>query len=308
MTEAKQDSRFKQWFKKRKLSPFKIIGFIVLLVYTISMLSLMIWGVSTSLKTQMDFRKDKIGLPAGWPWEWEWSNIAFVFSRFKIVHTTATEANKPIGFWAMLLNTLVYAGGCAVISALVTCVVAYLTTNFDYPLSKIVTTIVIVTMILPIVGAYPSEMQILKAIGVYNTRFGAWVQKFNFLGMYFLVFQATFKSMSKEYSEAASIDGASEMQILLKIIFPIVRNTLFTIIILNFVALWNDYQAPLLYFPDYPTLTYGLYFVSRHGGNQMSTVPMKLSIAVVVLLPILIIFMVFRNRILGNVTMGGVKE
>ena len=285
-----------------------VVGFIVLLAYTVSMLSLMGWGFFTALKTQMQFRKDKIGLPPGMPWDWEWQNIQFVFSRFQMVITTATEANKVINFWQMLLNTLIYAGGCAVIASFVTCVMAYMTTNFDYPLSKVITGIVIVTMILPIVGSYPSEMQILKALGIYNWRFGAWIQKFNFLGMYFLVFQATFKSMSREYSEAASIDGASEAQIFLRIILPIVRNTLFTIMILNFVALWNDYQAPLLYFPDYPTLTYGLYFVSNHGGNQMSTVPMKMSAALVILLPILIILLVFRNRILGNVTMGGVKE
>lgn len=308
MKQENKLTRLKQYLKKIKISPFNIICCILLFVYTIAMLILIGWGFFTALKTQMQFRTDKIGLPPGMPWEWEWNNLLFVFSRFQIVITTTTVANKPIGFWEMLINTLLYAGGCAIISAVVTCVVAYLTTNFDYALSKIVTATVIVTMILPIVGAYPSEMQILKALGVYNTRFGPWIQKFNFLGLYFLVFQATFKSMSKEFSEAASIDGANEMQILLKIMFPIVRNTLFTVIILNFVAFWNDYQAPLLYFPDFPTLTYGLYFFSRHGGNAMSTVPMKMSASFIILLPILIIFLAFRNRILGNVTMGGVKE
>ena len=308
MFQRLKNFNLKRYIKNIKISPFKVVGLIVLLTYTISMLSLMGWGFFTALKSQMEFRKDKVGLPDGWPWGWEWQNIGFVFSRFYILTTTATVANKPIGFWEMLLNSMVYAGGGAVICSVVTCVMAYMTTNFEYRLSKVITAIVIVTMILPIVGSYPSEMQILKALGIYNTRFGPWIQKFNFLGMYFLVFQATFKSMSKEYSEAASIDGASELQILLKIIFPIVRNTLFTIIILNFVALWNDYQAPLLYFPAYPTLTYGLDFVSRTSSNQMSTVPMKMSGAIVILLPILTIFMVFRNRILGNVTMGGVKE
>ena len=299
---------FKKWLKNLKISPFKIAGLLILLIYTISMFALLSWGFFSALKTQMEFRLNKTGLPKGMPWEWEWKNITLVFSRFRLLVNTETVANKYIGFWEMFLNTMVYAGGCAIIASVVTCVVAYLTTNFDYPLSKVVTATVIVTMILPIVGAYPSEMQILKGLGLYNTRFGAWAQKFNFLGMYFLVFQATFKSMSKEYAEAASIDGASEMQILLKIVFPIVRNTLFTIILLNFVTLWNDYQAPLLYFPAYPTLTYGLYWVTNNGGNALSTVPMKMSGALVILLPILIIFLVFRNRIIGNVTMGGVKE
>ena len=304
----KEKFSWKKFFQKLEISPFKIVGLIVLALYALSMLALMYWGLTTALKTQMEFRVNKLGLPKGMPWEWEWSNIFYVFSNFKIYINTATEANKPIKFGAMLLNTVVYAGGCAVISAVVTMVMAYMTTNFEYRMSDIITKIVIITMILPIVGAYPSEMQILKTLGLYDTRFGSWVQKFNFLGMYFLVFQATFKSMSKEFSEAASIDGASELQILLLIVFPIVRNTLFTIIILNFVAFWNDYQAPLLYFPSFPTLAYGLDFVTRHGGNKMSIVPMKMSGALVILLPILIIFLVFRNRILGNVTMGGVKE
>ena len=298
----------KKKLKKIKISPFKIVGFIVLAVYAISVLALIFWGLFTALKTQPEFRADKVGLPNGWPWEWEWSNIWYLFNNFNMVITTDTVANKVISFWEMLFNTVWYAVGGAVISTMVTCIVAYLTTNFDYRLSHITTTLVIVVMMLPIVGAYPSEMQILKGLGLYNSRIGPWIQKFNFLGMYFLVFQATFKSTSKEYAEAACIDGASEMQILLKIMIPIVRNTIFTIIILNFVALWNDYQSPLLYFPDYPTLAYGLYFITAFGLNEMSTTPMRLSGAVVVLLPVLILFLVFRNRILGNVTMGGVKE
>lgn len=297
-----------RFLKGLKISPFKIVGLIIFVAYTISMLAMLAWGVFTALKTQAEFRLNHVGLPKGWPWEWEWHNIGYVFENFYILTNTATLANKKIGFAEMLFNTIWYAGGGAAIVTMTTCIMAYMTVNFDYKISRIITTGVIIVMMLPIIGAYPSEMQILKALGLYNTRIGPWVQKFNFLGLYFLVFQATFKSFSKEFTEAAYIDGASELQILLKIMIPLVRNTIFTIMILNFVALWNDYQAPLLYFPSYPTLAYGLDFVTKYGTNEMSTTPMRLSGAIIIMLPILVLFLIFKDRIIGNVSMGGVKE
>lgn len=294
--------------KKVEITPYKVITLIVLTIYSISMLVVLLWGVNTALKAQSEFRVNRVGFPKGWPWEWEWSNLIYVFSNFEVLVNTETVANKVIDFWSMLFYTVWYALGGAVIITMVTCIMAYMTTYFKYRLSNVITAIVVVTMILPIVGAYPSEIQILKTLGLYNTLYGMWIQKAHFLGMYFLVFQATFQSVSKEYSEAAYIDGASELQILVRIMLPIVRNTIFTVILLYFVAFWNDYQTPLMYFPNYPTLAYGLQFVSQYGTNKMSTVPMRLSGAIVILLPILTIFLIFRNRILGNVTMGGVKE
>ena len=81
--------------------------------------------------------------------------------------------------------------------------------------------------------------------------------------------------------------------------------------LLYFVGFWNDYNAPLLYFPSYPTLAYGLYYITSGPGayeTAISIPPMRLAASMILFVPIVIVFVIFRDRIIGNVTIGGVKE
>ena len=75
-------NKAKDFIKNLKISPFKVIGLIVLALYAISLLSLLVWGFFTSIKTQAEFRLNYVGLPKGMPWQWEWRNIAYVFDNF----------------------------------------------------------------------------------------------------------------------------------------------------------------------------------------------------------------------------------
>ena len=92
-----------------------------------------------------------------------------------------------------------------------------------------------------------------------------------------------------------------------RIMLPLVRNTFFTVFLIKFVELWNDYQVPLLYLPSRPTLSFGLYFVSNYTGNTISTVPLRMAGCIIILLPILALFIAFKEKLMGNITMGGVK-
>ncbi len=135
-----------------------------------------------------------------------------------------------------------------------------------------------------------------------------WILKANFLGMYYLVFFAYFKGISKEYSEAAYIDGAGETRVFLSIIIPIVRNMFFTVMLIKFIEFWNDYQTPLIYTPKYPPISYGLYLFAFSNEQAISWPTIKMTGAMLTMMPILIVFLIFHNKIIGNVTMGGVKE
>jgi ABC-type glycerol-3-phosphate transport system permease component len=290
---------------------------LMMIIISVGLVALMCWGVYTSLKTQINWDDDPVGLPTGWPWDWAWSNISTVFNRFvvKVDYTNAAGAiiasKVPVNIWYMLIYTLIYAGGGAVVMSMTTCIMGYMTARYPNKFSSILTVVVITVMALPVVGSSTSELQIMIKLGLYNTLTGAIVQKFNFLGVYFLVFQAFFVGLSNEYAEAAEIDGASQFRILWNIMIPMARNILFTVILLNFVGLWNDYNSPLLYFPSYPTLAYGLYYITSGPGayeTAISNPPMRLAASMILFVPILTIFIIFRNRIIGNVTMGGVKE
>ena len=285
----------------------KGIIFGILALYTLLMVGLILWGLFSSLKSIDEFRKNSLWLPHGWPWQWAWGNFLTVFQKFEVpvypngVPSTAFIEN-------MLLNTILYVLVGAFLQAFVPCIMAYATSRFRNLFSSFITGIVIVTMIIPIVGSYPSEVQLLKTLHLYDNYLGMWLQKANFLGMYYLVFYAAFTAVPKDMSEAASIDGASEAKIMFRITFPLVRNVFFTVMLIKFIEFWNDYQTPLLYFPSLPTLSYGLFHLANSRANELSNVPMRMASCIIVLVPILILFLCFSKRIMGNVTMGALKE
>ena len=109
-------------------------------------------------------------------------------------------------------------------------------------------------MIIPTVGNLPSELQMVVSLNLYNKIYGLWLLKANFLGMYFLMFYGVFKAFPASFTEAAKIDGANNWTIMIKIAFPLVFNVMSTVLLINFINFWNDYQTPLLYMPAYPTV------------------------------------------------------
>ena len=289
--------------KKKKISAFNLLLSILLIVYSVSMIIPLVWALFTSVKEQYDFLDNVLGLPS----KVMWQNFATVFSYFS-APATKGDYQEMHNFWQMLINTLLYVVGCSFASTIVPCITAYAVAKFPQKkMSSIIYGTVIAVMMIPIVGSYPAEIDMLRRLGIYNTLFGVWIQKANFLGTYFLVFHAAFKSFAKDYSEAAEVDGANEFTVMSKIMLPLARNVFFTVFLILFVTYWNDYQTPLLYLPSRPTLSYGLYYVSNYTANMISTVPMRMAGCIIVLLPILILFIAFNDKLMGNITLGGVK-
>ena len=126
--------------------------------------------------------------------------------------------------------------------------------------------------------------------------------------MYYLVFFAAFKGVSKEYSEAASIDGASEFTIMVRIMLPMVKTVMLTVFLIKFIELWNDYQNPMLYLPSYPTVAFGVYYMSVVNRTNDISTTVRLAGSILMAVPVLILFVCFKDKLIGNLSMGGVKE
>lgn len=272
---------------------------VLLVLYSISIIFLLLWGLNTSLKTRNDFRLNVMGLPK----KFEWANYVMVITNWNV---TPQRTNLNIGFLPQLLYTLLYTFGGAFLQTFCFCIMAYISSKYKYLFSKIIYTVVIITMVIPIVGSTPATIKFMSSLRLYDTFLGAYIMKFNFLGMYFLIFHASFSSLSNEYTEAAVIDGANEWQVMFKIMFPLVMPTFATIFLIKFIEFWNDYSTPLIYLPTHPTLAYGVQDMSTNG--DVNKVPERIASCMVLALPITVLFIVFRNKIMGNVTMGGVKE
>ena len=164
-------------------------------------------------------------------------------------------------------------------------------------------------MIIPIVGAYLSDIQVLNALGLYDKWAGFFVHKMHCISVYYLVFKAVFKSISISYSEAAYIEGAGEYTVMFRVVIPLARTVILTVYLIYFITYWNDYNTSLLYLRTKPTLAYGIYYiVFKQAENVICNVPMRMAGAFLLFTPILILFSFFRKSIMQNLSMGGVKE
>lgn len=294
---------------KKKVDFFSVGLLLMLCVYVVVMLAMLLWAFFTSLKTYPQFRLDNLGLPKGKPWEWAWKNYSDAFEFFNVPNIPVGDGTtRTVYLTEMFLYSFLYAGGCSFFAALIPCITAYATSRYAFRFSKIIYTLVIVVMALPIVGSLPAEITVARTFNIYGKIWGVWILKANFLGMYYLVFHAYFKGISKEYYEAAYLDGAGEYRIFMSIVLPLVKNIFFTVMLIKFIEFWNDYQTPLIYTPNYPPVAYGLYRFHESSDGKANWPTNQITASMLMMIPTLILFIIFHNKLIGNISMGGVKE
>ena len=295
------------------------ITFAILLLYSVSILYTLIWGIITSLKSDIDFASlgNVLGLP-----RWDYSekeiklyNYTYLIDVFKLEvvakyysGNTLISSRGVYRFPQMIIFSLIYCGGGCIVATLVPCLVAYLVTKFKYKFSKVIYGTALLIMVLPIVGSEPARLALLRDLRIYDTFIGEFLMKSSFLGMYFFVFTAFFEGLSDTYSEAAEIDGASQFKIMTNIIFPIASKTIATVMLVIFITFWDDYQSPLLYLPTKPTLAYAVYEIVNGNAKLGIQTSGKIAGCMLLALPILILFICLKDKLMGNVTMGGIKE
>ncbi len=304
---------------KKHISPTAIIIGAVLVLYTVIMFLLLSFGVINAVKNEDDFTgmQNYVGLPKDLsgkllaPWQWEWNNFSTAFKYFSQLdfgRNAQGELVNDLLIWDYVGNTLLFAGVGAFVATLCPLIIAYATSKFNYKFNVIVDSICIITMIIPIVGSSMSMVSVLHQLHIYDTFIALFLQKFNYANMYYLMFGAIFKGVSKEYYEAAHVDGATEFTVMLRIAFPLVATSFGLIFLLFFIQYWNDYTTLMTYAPTHPTLSYALYKLSFTDQGDLNMPTIKLAGSVVIVLPVIILFIIFRNKIMGNLTIGGVKE
>lgn len=289
---------------KKKTPVFATVVLIVLIVYMISLVLPMLWAIFSSLKTDLQFKENLI-FPT-FPFNLDSYKETYRLFTYKVYDEYGgTSFPNYIG---MSFNSIIYAVGCALVNTSVLCVTAYTTSRFSFKFDKVIYTLVIITMILPIVGSLPSEIRMVKLLNLNDSFLGMFIMKAHFLGMYYLVFHAMFRGIPKDFDEAAYIDGAGNFSIFFRIILPLASGTFTTIALINFIGFWNDYTTPLIYLPSYPTVALGLYDFVQSPEPEKTPTTYKLAACMLVFIPNFIIFLVFRNKLIGNISMGGLKE
>lgn len=286
----------------RRMDAFQIILYVIVAVYCLSMVYVLLFGLINSLKDATDFEWLN---PFGFPHKefgWKFDNYSKVLKEFKV--SSMSMGGEEVGFMGMFVNSLLYAVFMSLFSMATQIMVAYAIAKYDFGLKPLLYGVAVIVMLLPIIGSLASEVQMADTFNFRNNLLGICLMKCKYAGLYFLVFYATFRSVSWTYAEAAQIDGAGHLKIFIEIMLPLIKSTVFAVFILLFIEFWNDYYTPMIFLPQSPTMSYGLFvFQTDNRASQ----PIQLAACLLTCLPILVLFVVFKNKIMGNVTMGGLK-
>ncbi len=294
---------------------------IVLVAFSLLIIGMLLWAFVTALKDEYDliFDKNYLGLPnvSKYGWKSLWANFQKVFANFSFeieesyyigITGQYYQRNVTVTFWDMVLNSLIYSIGGSIFAVFVPATIAFLLAKYKFKFSKFVYGIALITYIIPIVGNYPSMLAVLRNLGLLDTWWGFFIMKFNFLGMYFFVFYSFFDNLSDSYIEAAELDGASQFQILFKVVFPLARKLILSVLLIVFVQMWNDFQTPYLYLHAHPTLAYGVWKMSYESINGVSSTNFRMASVMTMALPILLLFIFLKDRLMANMTLGGIKD
>ena len=279
---------------------FSILITVVLIAYTLILGLAMFWALLTSFKDGMfEYEFNRFGFPK----KWVLDNYKLAFTKL-YVPVNSDKAYMP----EMFLNSTLIAVGGTLVTTFSHMAVAYVCARFKFRGQGLIYGIVIVTMFIPIVGSLPSSLRIMKLVGFYDNYWGYLATNIGFRGTEFLIFYATFSAIDKGYTEAAKIDGANNLFIMLRVIFPLALPTAIGMGILTFITKWNDYTTQMIYLPSMPSLSYGLYlFQNFRSAGEANLPTTKIAACFVVCIPIVIVFCIFKNKIMGNITMGGIK-
>jgi len=292
--------------KKKDINILAIVLGIVLGLYVITMILPMLWVLLTTLKGVDEYH----GVSPNtlwWPKKMTLENYGTAYKYF-YVEINRGEDLYRFNILQQFYNSVLYSVGCAAAVTLTSLMMGYASARFKYRFSNFIYTFVLVAIALPIVGSMPSEIATAQALGFFDTFLGIWIMRCTFLNTYFLIFHAQFKMIPQDYTEAAKIDGANPLSVMLRIIVPLAAGTTTAVFVLNFIALWNDFQIPMVYLPSHPVAAYGMYeFQNTTEIIETSYMPTKLAGICLLTFPIVIFYAIFNKRLNVNLSVGGIK-
>lgn len=205
-----------------------------------------------------------------------------------------------------LKNSVLLVIGTVVVNVLLSSMVAYSLSRFEFTLKKVYFLLFSLAMLVPSFIAEITRFGIIGKIGLYDTLFAPMIIYISTDILQIYVYKQFIDQIPYSLDESARIDGCSYFTIYWKIIFPLILPATATLIILKSVDILNDMYTPYLYMPsaENATLTTMLMnYVGRSGSWA------KLSAAIVlVMLPTIIMYLIFKKKILSGIVAGAVKE
>ena len=262
---------------------------LILVLYTFITIFLIGNAVLSSFKTKADLITNTMGFPK-----------VFVLDNFHIVL-------GEDGFLRNLLNSALLVSMSIVLLVAFSSSVAYGISMFNFRGRDFIQTYFLVGLMFPIqLGILPLFV-IMNKLKLTNNLVGLALVYAANMSFSVVVFSKFFKGFQHALLEAAVIDGASSLQVFTRIVLPISKPVIFTVGLINFVMVWNDFYMPLVFLTKstLKTLTLGIYAYTADFLANWNKVFAGVTVA---LLPIIIIYFFFSEQIVSGLTSGSVKE
>lgn len=290
--EKKYDLLYRRYKSEKVLF---IIMFIVFVIFSISFIFPFLWVLMNTFKTKGDFAKDFMSLPDKW-----------VLDNFITAFTFKNTATKNYTVFQMMGMSVLIAGVGTIVTVFTSSAAAYVVAKYRFPGRNLIFSVVVFSLIVPIVGSLPSQIQLMDSLHLSGTVIGCIFLYSGGFGMNFMLLYSFFKNLSWTYVEAARIDGASDFKIFFRIIIPMAKGPIIAISVIQLIGLWNDYLTPSIYLPNKPTIAVGLKYLSD-TMIQQGNYTLLFATIIVALISIIVLFCCFSKTIMENTSVGGLK-
>ena len=290
---------------KRLLAPFPILVWTLTLLWCVIFLSMFFWGFIQSFKDPVNFWFDAVGFPKSEYGGWRFDNYLVAFKNVKIYVRSGRWVYIPEMMYNTLFYCLVY-GAVAVIGPMMTSYV-YAKYSKRCPWVRLVWVIILINLYVPINASLGAQIRMAMQFGYYDNMYYLLITACSGFNANFLIYYATWKGLSWDFAEAAMIDGAGPWKIFFKIMLPMTGNIFLVLFVSQIIAYWSDYQTPMVFLPSHPTLAYGVYNFQQSFEAGASEPPVKLAALITVAVPVFVLFMIFRTKMMSSLTVGGLK-
>ena len=217
------------------------------------------------------------------------------------------SAFRDVALDRYLLNTLIFALTTTGLMLVVTVLAAFGFSRMSFKGRDLAFTIFLALMMIPSELVVITNFVTITKLDLRNTFTGLILPSVTSV-FYIYLLKENFSQIPDELYWAAKADGTSDMKYLLKVMVPICKPTLITITILKIIECWNSYVWPRLITDDskFFLVSNGIQEI-RENGFGRENIPAMMAAVVVISVPLIILFLVFRKKIMEGVARGGTK-
>jgi len=264
--------------------------YVILTVASVITLLPLVVLVITAFKTKREFATTgPLQLPKDW----------FNFANFV---TAFTDGNMAVGFRNTSVVLVVSLAGTILIGSMT----AYAIDRFEFRMKKLVIALFLVATLVPGVTTQVATFQIVNGLGLYDSLLSLIALNLGTDIISIYIFLQFMQSIPKDVDEAAMLDGANKFTIYWRVILPLLKPAIATVIIIKGIAIYNEFYQAFLYAPspENAMISTALFAFKGPYGSQWEIISAG---ALLVIIPTLIIFLVLQRFIYNGFTQGATK-